>query len=69
MTLETLELSAWPYNALTRWGIETVEDLLALDYWEILKVKNLGCKGRAEVFEKLEALGYDCYHLKEDSIK
>ena len=69
MKLGILSLSTRPYNALSRWGIETIEDLLAMDYWQILRIRNLGCKGRGEVIEKLEALGYNCYHLKEESIK
>lgn len=51
--LESLQLQNRAYNALRRGGISTVEQLLAMDEDNLLKIQGLGAKTLSEVKEKL----------------
>jgi len=53
--LEALGLSVRPYNALTRRGIKTVEQLVAMSDEQITAVRNIGTKSLTEIRKKLEA--------------
>lgn len=53
--IEYLELSKPSYNALRRWGIDTVADLYAyFDSGKIRDVRNVGQKAEMEIRHKLE---------------
>ena len=58
MPLEKLNLSARPYNALMRNGINTVEELLQMDSEEIMSIPYLGVNGREEIRSALKRAGY-----------
>ena len=51
--LESLQLQNRAYNALRRGGISTVEQLLAMDEDNLLKIQGLGAKTLSEVKERL----------------
>ena len=51
--LESLQLQNRAYNALRRGGISTVEQLLATDEDNLLKIQGLGSKTLSEVKERL----------------
>lgn len=63
-TIEELDLSVRSYNCLKRANINTVEELIAKNEEEMMKVRNLGKKSLEEVQQKLEALGL---HLRPDN--
>jgi len=57
MSIEELDLSVRSYNCLKRAGINTVEELIARDEDDMMKVRNLGKKSLEEVIKKLNELG------------
>lgn len=64
MTIEELNLSARPYNALKRARIDTVRKLIERTEDDLLRVRNLGRKSLDEVIQKLALLDL---HLREPS--
>lgn len=61
MPIEDLGLNVRTYNALHRANMNTVQDLVNLTEEELMKVRNLGCKGFEDVKEKLARIDV---HLK-----
>ena len=57
--LEEMDLSVRAYNVLKRAGLNTAKDIAELDYFQILRIRNLGKHTYDEVIEKLETLGYN----------
>lgn len=55
--IEGLVFSVRTYNCLKRAGIDTVRDLTKLYEFELVKVRNLGKRGFAEVVERLKSYG------------
>lgn len=58
-SLEEMDLSVRAYNVLKRAGLNTAKDIAELDYFQILRIRNIGKHTYNEVIEKLEALGYN----------
>src|SRR5271156_741426 len=56
-SLEELDLTTRPRNALVRAKILTLRDLTALSHFELRRIKNLGKQGRDEIEERLKTLG------------
>lgn len=59
MKIEELDFTVRSYNCLKKAGVNTISDLTALSYVELLKIKNLGRKSLNEIIEKMKELGYD----------
>ena len=57
--IEELNLSARPYSILKRHGINTLEQLLTLNYHDILTMRNMGRKSTEEIVEKVKVYGYE----------
>lgn len=57
MTIEELDLSVRSYNCLKRAGINSVDDLRKLTKTDLLKVRNFGENGVAEVERYLKEIG------------
>ena len=57
MKVEELDFSSRTENALRRAGIETVEEIISHTEDEIIKVRNIGETGFAEIWKKLHGLG------------
>ncbi len=57
MKVEELDFSYRTENALRRAGIETVEEIISHTEDEIIKVRNIGETGFAEIWKKLHGLG------------
>lgn len=64
--IEELLLSTRAYNALMRWGIKTIEQLINYTDQDLLKIRNFGIKSLEEVSIKLQRYGL-C--LKEVELK
>lgn len=52
----SLDMSVRTFNAISRAGILTINDLVRLTHREIRKVRGLGEKGYSEVLQKMEEL-------------
>lgn len=63
--LADLNLDARARNGLRRRDLETVGDLLRLNYKEFAQIRYVGEKTREEILDAVEKLGFDCSHLKE----
>ena len=57
MKVEELDFSSRTENALRRAGINTVEEIISFTEDEIIKVRNIGETGFAEIWKKLHGLG------------
>ena len=57
MKVEELDFSSRTLNALKRSGINTVEEVISYTEDEIIKVRNIGETGFAEIWKKLHGLG------------
>ena len=57
MRVEELDFSSRTQNALMRAGINTVEKIISYTEDEIIKVRNIGETGFAEIWKKLHGLG------------
>ena len=57
MRVEELDFSSRTQNALMRAGINTVEEIISYTEDEIIKVRNIGETGFAEIWKKLHGLG------------
>ena len=57
MTIDELELSVRSYNCLKRANINTVDELRRMSDEDLMRVRNLGQKGREEIKRILEELG------------
>lgn len=57
--IEELNLSARAYSILKRHGINTLEQLLTLNYSDILTMRNMGRKSTEEIVEKVKSYGYE----------
>ena len=57
MRVEELDFSSRTQNALMRAGINTVEEIISYTEDEIIKVRNIGETGFAEIWKKLHSLG------------
>lgn len=64
MSIEYLGLNVRSYNCLKRAGINTIDDLLAIDKEQLKQVRNLGRYSYNEIIERLNDFGYD-YSTKE----
>jgi uncharacterized small protein (DUF1192 family) len=64
LMIEKLGLSARAYNALKRWDINTVRDILTYSKSGLMSIRDLGGKSFQEVEAKLESLGLP---LRDDS--
>ena len=56
-TVEEMGLSVRSYNCLKRAGIERASDLMGLDYYQLLKIRNLGKKSVEEITATLHNMG------------
>jgi DNA-directed RNA polymerase subunit alpha len=56
-TLETLDLSVRAYNCLRKAEVNTLEQLLALSYRDLLGIKALGKLTATEIVQVLETEG------------
>lgn len=63
--IETLDLSTRSFNCLKRAGRNTIRDVLDMTADDFLQCRNLGKKSMAEIFQRLELMGYDTMPLKE----
>lgn len=63
--IETLDLSTRSFNCLKRAGRNTIRDVLDMTADDFLQCRNLGPKSMAEIFQRLELMGYDTMPLKE----
>jgi hypothetical protein len=63
-SIEHLHLTVRVFNCLMRKNIKSIQDLLQLNYADLLSIRNMGKAGIAEIISKLEALGYYCDHMK-----
>jgi len=57
ISIDELELSVRSFNCLKRANINTVEELCAKSYDDMIKVRNLGRKSLEEILNKLNELG------------
>ena len=57
--IEELKLSTRAYSILKRHGINTLEQLLTLNYHDILTMRNMGRKSTEEIVEKVKFYGYE----------
>lgn len=57
--IETIPFSARVYNAFKRGGKNTVDDLLAMSYREVMSLKGFGTNSFAEAVQTLENAGYE----------
>lgn len=55
--LEDLNLSVRAYNCLKRAQVNSLSDLMAFSYEDLLEIKNFGAKSADEVIEALERIG------------
>jgi len=53
-----IKLSVRSYNCLKRAGVNTVADILALDYGRITGIRNLGRRSMEEITSKMHELGF-----------
>lgn len=58
ITIEELNLSSRAYNALHRAKIDTVGDLLKLNYTKLCNIRSLGLKSIDEIIMRIHNLGY-----------
>lgn len=49
--IENIDLSIRSYNCLKRAGINTIEDILLLDYNNVVRIRNLGRRSLLEIQE------------------
>ena len=59
MKIEELDLTVRSFNCLKKAEISTVGELAALNYQDLLKIKNLGKKSLSEIEDKMKELGID----------
>lgn len=57
-TIEVINLSTRPYNALKTAGFNNVADLLELSYEDLKSIKNLGVNGINELIEQMNNYGF-----------
>lgn len=57
--IEELKLSTRAYSILKRHGINTLEQLLTLNYHDILTMRNMGKKSTEEIVQKVKEYGYE----------
>lgn len=57
MTIEEMDLSVRPYNCLRRAGISTLYELTQMTENDLIKVRNMGRKSKAEVIRKMQEYG------------
>lgn len=63
-----LEFSVRTYNCLRRSGVTYLDELVKMDYYSLLKVRNLGTRSMTEIVDKLNALGIDTTHMKRPGV-
>ena len=68
MKISDLKLSTITCNALTRYGIDTLDDLSHMTYEDLERINGLGKKGIAEIVLRLKEYGIDL-ECKDDSNK
>ena len=61
--VSSLDLSVRTARCLKLGGVETIEQLLNMTYWDLLKIRNMGKRSAEEIKKRLEANGM---YLKED---
>lgn len=59
MKIEELDLSVRTYLALSRYGINTTDDLCKISEGDIIRVRNLGRKSLEELLLKMKELGLE----------
>lgn len=59
--ISDLDLSVRSYNCLKRAGIDTIEDLLQKDGYDLQKIRNMGRKSLKEIYNKVHEKGFDFY--------
>ena len=58
-SIEELKLSTKAYSILKRHSINTLEQLLTLNYHDVLTMRNMGRKSTEEIVEKVKFYGYE----------
>lgn len=66
--LSELNLDTRTQNSLRRGALETVGDLLRLDYKRLEQIQGIGKVNRKIIIAEVERLGFDCEHLKDEPI-
>ena len=61
--ISALGLSSRAKNCMYRLGYTTVEEVAALTYDDLMKVRGLGKLSYEEIIEKLDAMGYDVSNM------
>ena len=57
-SLDSLELTVRSYNALKRYGINSIKELTNMSIEELKNIRNLGTKCQEEIINKLIKNGY-----------
>ena len=55
--IEEMNLSTRAYSILKRYSVNTLEQLLTLNYHDILQMRNMGKKSTEEIVEKVKSYG------------
>ena len=64
--IKELDISNYTKGRLLNHGIETVEDLLKIDYEDLTKLRQLGKKGLKEISTFLHQMGYKIKNEESD---
>ena len=66
--IEDIDLSVRTHNCLKRAGINTLQQLAQLNYYNLMHIRNLGKRSVDEIIKKLHSYGYEIKESDDDII-
>ena len=66
-SVEEVGFSSRTYNALRRFGLDTIGSVLRLKYEDLYRIPGIGKKGLDEVAQKMAEMGFDVEHMRQTS--
>lgn len=64
-SIEDMDLSVRAFNCLWRANLRTSDDIAKLDFYGLMKIRNLGRTTHREIIKVLDQLGYETKHMME----